>query len=264
MRPKAERLLLTDATRPQARRSEAHWPQAPSAFPESALSRLRESKRLMAGPPEFQLQWRERLASGSKPASRALATALKEDSSRLPYVAALCGDPAPHVRVGALRALSEIALWRPPLVAPFAKEVVEGIAAPEADAQEAALDALGAIARLAPAETALALPLIADVLAVAKRPALREAAARCLGRLGSEVPQAAPRAADRLVHALQGAKRIRASQEAREILAALEDVLPNLPRPERAALAPRIAPLRAHPNLQVRERAGRLARELAR
>lgn len=214
--------------------------------------------------PEFQRQWRERLASGSKPASRALATALKEDSARVAMVAALCGDPSPNVRVGALRALADIAAWNPPLVSPWAKEVVEGLAAPEPDAQEAALDALGAIARLSPAEVALSLPLIADVMAVAKRPALREAAARCLGRLGSDVPQIAPRAAERLANALAGAKRVRASQEAREILAALEDVLPNLPRPERAALAPRITPLRAHPNLQVRERAGRLARELAR
>ncbi len=213
---------------------------------------------------EFSRQWRERLASGSKPAARALATALKEDPTRLEGIAALCDDPLATVRIGALRTLAETARHHPAHVAAHAHKVVEGIGAHEADAQDAALEALGRIAAHASAELALALPLIADVLSTAKRPALRESAARCLGHVGLSVPMMAPKAADRLAHALANAKRARAAPEAREILAALEEVVPNLPAADRIALAARVAPLRAHPNMQVRERAGRLARELAR
>lgn len=211
----------------------------------------------------FQAQWRDRLASGSKLASKALSQALKEDGARVSAVARLCADPHPAVRSGALRALADVARADPAAVARHAREVVEGIAAPEADAQEASLEALACIASRAPEEAALALPLIADALAQAKRPSVREAAARCLGRLGTEVPARAPAAAHSLVERIPDSRSPRAAQEAREILAALEGLLPNLPPEERAALAPRIAPLRGHPNIQVRERAGRIARQLA-
>src|SRR5439155_16862958 len=94
----------------------------------------------------------------------------------------------------------------------------------------------------------------------ARRPALREEAARCLGRIGMEVPHAAPEAAARLATHLGHVKNPRGAQEARECLAAIESLLPHLASAERLALAPRVAPLRAHPNIQVRERAGRIAR----
>ena len=211
----------------------------------------------------FQAQWRDRLASGSKLAAKALAQALKEDAARVGAAARLTADPHPAVRCGSLRALADVARADPAAVAPHAREVVEGLAAPEADAQEAALEALASIASRAPEEVALALPLVADALAAAKRPSVRESAARCLGRLGSEVPAHAPAAAHSLVARIPDSRSPRAAQEAREILAALEGLLPNLPPPERAAIAPRIAPLRGHPNIQVRERAGRIARQLA-
>ena len=212
---------------------------------------------------DFQRLWRERLASGSRLVSKALAQAARENADRVPVVAALCADANPHVRVAALRALAEVSHHKPDLVALHAKEVVEGLAWPEADAQEASLDALGRIADRAPAEAALALPLIADLLERARRPALREEAARCLGRIGVEVPHAAPEAATRLAVHLGHVKNPRAAQEARECLAAIEALLPHLTASDRLALAPRVAPLRAHPNIQVRERAGRIARSLA-
>lgn len=210
---------------------------------------------------DFQHQWRERLASGSKLASKALGQALREDASRLVAIVPLLSDASPTVRVSALRAMQELAAAQPRAVAPYARELVQGLAWPEPDAQEAALAALANVAPHAPAEVALALPLVAELLR-AKRPGLREEAARCLGRLGVEVPQRAPDAARQLAHALKGARSPRAAQEAREILAALEALLPNLPPPERALLATDVVPLRGHPNIQVRERAGRLARQL--
>jgi HEAT repeat protein len=211
---------------------------------------------------DFQAQWRDRLASGSKLAAKALAQAAKEDASRVPLVAALCSDASPHVRVSALRALADVSHSTPQLVAPHAREIVQGLAWSEPDAQESALAALGQIAALAPAEAALALPLIAELLANARRPGIREEAARCLGRIGVELPDQAPRAAGQLATRLASLRSARAAQEAREALAALEALVPHLPAPERAALAPRIAPLRGHPNIQVRERAGKLARAL--
>lgn len=215
----------------------------------------------MSSHEEFARQWRDRLASGSKMAAKALATALKDDPSRLPAVAPLTRDPLSTVRVSALRAIEEVSQAHPTLVAVHAREVVEGLAAPEPDAQSAALAALGRIAPLAQAEVALALPLVAELLH-AKRPALREEAARCLGRLGCEVPGSAPTAAQRLAQALAALKNARAAQEAREILAALEELAPHLAAPERNGVALAVAPMRGHPNLQVRERAGRLARTL--
>ncbi|MFA5861521.1 MAG: hypothetical protein WDA16_07485 [Candidatus Thermoplasmatota archaeon] len=212
--------------------------------------------------PDFQAQWRERLASGSKLASKALAQAAKDEPTRVPMVAALCADPHVAVRVSALRALATLSHTLPQAVAPHAREVVEGLAWPEADAQEASLDALGCIASRAPAEAALALPLIAALLEGARRPALREEAARCLGRIGGEVPTQAAPAADRLATHLVGLRNPRSAQEARETLAAIEALVPFLMAPDRAALVPRIAPLRAHANIQVRERAGRIARLL--
>lgn len=211
---------------------------------------------------DFQAQWRERLASGSKLAARALSQALKEDTTRLALIAPLAKDARPTVRVAALRALEEIAQWRPALVAPYAGDVVAALGAPEPDAQAAALAALTQIAPQAQAEAALALPLIADMLR-SKRPGLREEAVRCLGRLGHEMPERAPDVALRLAHALEKARNPRASMEAREILAALEGMLPHLAAPEREAIADAIMPMRGHPNIQVRERAGRLARALA-
>jgi HEAT repeat protein len=213
-------------------------------------------------PDDFQHQWRERLASGSKLAAKALAQALKDDPSRLASIVPLVRDPVATVRVSTLRALHEVSISQPRVVAPFARELIEALAAPEPDAQESALGALSHVAHHAQAEAALALPLIAELLH-AKRPHLREEAARCLGKLGIEVPPVAATAARRLVDALQGARSPRAAQEVREILAALEGLVPNLPEMERAALAPSIAPLRGHPNIQVRERAGRLARQLS-
>lgn len=211
----------------------------------------------------FQREWRDRLASGSKLAAKALAQAMKEDLGRVGAAARLSGDPHPAVRAGALRALADVARHSPGAVAPHAREVVEGLAASEPDAQEAALDALASIASRASAEAALALPLIADVLHDAKRPALREQAAKCLGRIGAEAPVHAPAAAQGLLSNIPASKSPRAAQETREILAALEGILPHLSAGSRAELAPRIAPLRAHPNIQVRERAGRVARLLA-
>lgn len=209
----------------------------------------------------FAADWRDRLASGSKLAAKALAQALRDDPARVGLVAPLTADPHVHVRVNAMRALAEAAHARPESVAPYAREIVEGLAAPEPDLQACALDALASVSHLAPEEVALALPLIADLLR-AKRPALREEAAKCLGRLGAEVPDRAPAAARALADALPQAKGPRGAHEAREILAALEGVVPNLPLPERDALAPRVQSLRGHPNIQVRERAGRLARVL--
>lgn len=213
-------------------------------------------------PEDFQGQWRERLASGSKLAARALSQALKEDSTRLALVAPLAKDPLPTVRVATLRAFEEIAQWRPALVAPYASEIVAALGSPEPDAQAAALAALTQIAPQAPAESALALPLIADMLK-SKRPALREEAARCLGKLGHGMPERAGDVALRLAAALDKARNPRASMEAREILAALEGMLPHLAANEREAVADAIMPMRGHPNIQVRERAGRLARALA-
>lgn len=210
----------------------------------------------------FGTQWRDRLSSGSKLAAKALSQALKDDASRLPEIAPLLIDTHPTVRVSALRALADVSRAHPAPVARYAREVVEALAAPESDAQSAALDTLANIAPHAAAECALALPLISELLG-SKRPGVREEAARCLGRLGVEVPSRAPEAARRLADALALVKSPRQAHEAREILAALEGVIPNLGAPERAALAPRIHGLRAHPNLQVRERAGRLARLLA-
>src|SRR5438094_2604163 len=171
---------------------------------------------------DFQRLWRERLASGSRLVSKALAQAARENADRVPVVAALCADANPHVRVAALRALAEVSHHKPDLVALHAKEVVEGLAWPEADAQEASLDALGRIASRAPAEAALALPLIADLLEGARRSGLREEAARCLGRIGGELPQSAPAAADKLAAHLTALRNPRAAQEARETLAAIE------------------------------------------
>lgn len=213
---------------------------------------------------EFRLQWRERLSSGSRQAARALSNALRDDPSRLPAIAGLCQDDHTVVRIGALRALAEAGRHHPKAVAAHAKAFVAALGAPEPDAQEAGLEGLSHTATHAREEAMLALPLMSDVLHNARRAGIREAAARCLGELGRENPTSAPQAADRLLHALGALKRAKAAQEAREILAALEIILPNLPGAERAALAPRIAPLRGHPNLQVRERAGRIARELAR
>lgn len=216
----------------------------------------------MADTDDFQRQWRERLASGSKMVSKALATSLREDAARVGAVAPLLRDPLSTVRVSAIRAFEETAAHHPAAVAAHARGVVEALAAPEPDAQLAALGALARIAHLVPEEVALSLPLVADLLQ-AKRPALREEAARCLGRLGREAPMTAPLVAHRLAGALPALRNPRASQEAREVLAALETLLPHLAPPERAEVAGAVAPLRAHPNLQVRERAGRLARALA-
>lgn len=210
----------------------------------------------------FQTDWRQRLASGSKLAARALATALKEDASRLPSIAPLAIDEHPAVRVSALRALADVAEKHPARVAPHARELVQALGGDNADAQTAALEALGHVAPHASAELALALPLIGECL-THKRPGVREAAAHCLGRLGMESPARAPDAAHKLAEALGGAKGPRQAQEARELLAAIERVVPNLPEDEREWLAARVQPLRGHPNLQVRERAGRLARALA-
>lgn len=216
----------------------------------------------MAASDDFQRQWRDRLASGSKMAAKALGIALRDDPARIVLIAPLLRDAVPTVRVSAIRALDEAAAAHPGPVAAHAREVVEALAAPEPDAQTAALGALTRIAHLAPAEVALALPLVADLLH-AKRPGLREEAARCLGRLGAELPMSAPAAAHHLAAALASLKNAKAAQEAREILAALESLLPHLPAPERTRLAATVAPLRGHPNLQVRERAGRLARALS-
>lgn len=216
----------------------------------------------MAPAEDFQAQWRDRLASGSKLAARALCTALKDDTSRIAHIAPLTRDALPTVRVAAYRALEEIAAVKPQAVAAYAQDVVAGLAAAEPDAQTAALGALTHIAPYARPEAALALPLIADLLK-ARRPAMREEAARCLGQLGRQIPEAAPSAARRLGDALTAARNPRASIEAREILAAIEGMLPHLPPPERVALANAVAPLRAHTNIQVRERAGRLAKQLA-
>lgn len=210
---------------------------------------------------DFTSQWRERLASGSRLAAKALGQALRDDPSRLALIAPLTRDALPTVRVAALRALEDVASWRPALVAPFASDVVAGLAAQEPDAQAAALGALTHLAPHAAPDVALALPLVADLLK-ARRPTLREEAARCLGRLGAQLPERAPDVAARLGHALASARNPRASMEAREILAALEATVPNLPAPARAQLATAVTPLRAHPNLQVRERAARLARRL--
>lgn len=215
----------------------------------------------MSAGESFGAQWRERLASGSKLAARALANALKDDPARASEIAPLSHDTLPAVRVSAVRALAELARTQPALVARHAKEIVEALAAPEPDAQEAALDAVGHIAPHASAECALALPLIAELLH-AKRPGVRESAARCLGRLGVEAPMHAPHAARSLADALAAAKSPRQAQEAREILAAIEHVVPLLAPGDRAWLSARVQPLRAHPNLQVRERAGRIARAL--
>lgn len=215
----------------------------------------------MAQPNDFQVQWRDRLASGSRLAPHALVQVLKEEPARLALVAPLVVDPLATVRLSMLRALEELSGTRPADVAPYAREVVEALAAPEADAQASALVTLAHIAPHARAEAALALPLIADLLR-SRRPALREEAARCLGRLGAEVPESAAPAASRLGAALLATKSPRAAQEAREILAALETLVPHLSGGERLHLAPVVAPLRAHPNIQVRERAGRLAKQL--
>ena len=216
----------------------------------------------MADAGEFQVQWRERLASGSKLAAKALANALKDDDSRVGLIAPLTRDALPTVRVAAYRALEDVAAARPLAVAPHASDVVAGLAASEPDAQAAALGALGHIAPHARPEAALALPLIAELLH-SKRPALREEAVKCLGRLGQQLPDHAPVVAQRLGSALGGARTPRASMEAREILAALETILPNLAPMDRASLANAVTPLRAHPNIQVRERAGRLAKQLS-
>lgn len=216
----------------------------------------------MVPPSDFQGQWRERLASGSKLAARALGTALRDDSSRIGLIVPLTRDALPNVRVASFRAIEDIASWKPRAVAPFAADIVAGLAAPEPDAQAAALAALTHVAPYAQAECALALPLIADLLH-ARRPGLREEAARCLGRLGAQMPERASAVALRLGSALKGASNPRASMEARELLGAIEATLPNLPPEARARLAADVAPMRAHPNIQVRERAGRLAKRLA-
>lgn len=212
---------------------------------------------------EFQAQWRERLSSGSKLAPKALAQVIKEDATRIAAAAALCSDANPNVRIAALRGMAMVARDNPAAVAPHAKPIVEGLAAAEPDAQEAALETLGHIASRAPEDAALALPLIADLLENAKRPAIREEAARCIGKIGGDVPHSAAQAAQRLAIHLSGLKTNKTSQEARETLAALEALLQHLTNLERAALAARVAPLRSHPNIQVRERAGRIARLLA-
>jgi hypothetical protein len=211
---------------------------------------------------EFLAQWRERLASGSKLAAKALSQALKDDPTRVAGIVPLTRDVLPTVRVASLRALEEVAAAKPQAVAPFASEIVAGLAAVEPDAQAAALGALTHLAPYAPAEAALALPLISELL-TARRPHLREEAARCLGRLGAQVPERAPDVALRLGAALKGASNARGGPEAREILAALEGLLPNLPPPTRAQLAAVVQPMRAHPNIQVRERAGRIAKALS-
>lgn len=211
---------------------------------------------------DFQAQWRERLASGSKLAAKALSNALKDDPSRLALIVPLTRDTLATVRVAAFRALEEVASSKPRALSPFAGDIVAGLAASEPDAQLAALGALAHVAPHAQAEAALALPLIADLLA-SRRPALREEAVRCLGRLGAQLPDRAALVADRLGAALTAARNPRASMEAREILAALESMLPLLAPTERAALAEAVVPLRGHPNIQVRERAGRLAKQLA-
>lgn len=216
----------------------------------------------MATPDDFQAQWRERLASGSKLAARALSVALRDDESRIALIAPLTRDARPTVRIAAFRALEDTAAAEPRAVAAFAGDIVAGLASAELDAQLAALGCLSHVAPYAEAEAALALPLIADLLK-ARRAALREEAVRCLGRLGAQLPDRAPDVAQRLGHALTQARNPRASMEAREILAALEGVLPNLGPPERATLVAAVAPMRAHPNIQVRERAGRLAKRLS-
>lgn len=211
---------------------------------------------------DFQSQWRDRLASGSKLAAHALGQALKDNDDRLALIVPLSRDALPTVRVAALRALQEVAKSRPGAVAPYATDIVAGLGAAEPDAQAAALGALSAIAAHAQPEVALALPLISDLLK-ARRPALREEAVRCLGRIGVEFPENAGAVALRLGDALTAARNPRASMEAREILAALETLIPHVAPAERARLAAAVAPMRAHPNIQVRERAGRLAKQLA-
>jgi hypothetical protein len=211
---------------------------------------------------DFQVQWRERLASGSKLAAKALSQAIRDDPARLALIVPLTRDALPNVRVAAFRALHEVASFKPAALAPYAGDIIAGLAATEADAQEAALGALTYLAPYAHAEAALALPLIADLLR-ARRPALREEAARCLGRMGAELPERAPDVALRLAAGLKGAASARSGPEAREILAALEGMLGNLPPPTRAQVALSVAPMRAHPNIQVRERAGRIAKALS-
>lgn len=216
----------------------------------------------MQAPDDFQRSWRERLASGSKMVAKALSTALREDPARISLVAPLAQDPLPTVRIGLLRAWEDVSRHHQAPIAQHARILVEALAAPEADAQSAALATLANVATHARAEVALALPLVAELLHH-KRPALREEAARCLGRLGAENPMTAPDAAARLAHALPGLKNPRLANEAREVLAALEALLPHLQVADRAVLGAAIAPMRGHPNLQVRERAGRIARALS-
>lgn len=216
----------------------------------------------MAPPHDFQGLWRDRLSSGSKLAAKALAQALRDDPTRLALIAPLTRDVLPTVRVAAYRALEETARNDPRAVAPFAREVIEGLAATEPDAQTSALATLAAITPWARVEAALALPLIAEMMR-SRRPALREEAAKCLGRIGHSWPESAPQVAKRLADALTGAKTPRAAQEAREILSGLEGMIPHLGADDRAALAPVVSTMRGHPNIQVRERAGRLAKALS-
>ncbi|HUR68151.1 MAG TPA: hypothetical protein VM370_02815, partial [Candidatus Thermoplasmatota archaeon] len=190
---------------------------------------------------EFQSQWRERLASGSKLAAKALSQALKDDATRVPLIVPLTHDALATVRIASLRALEELAAARPQALAPFAGDIVASLAAHEGDAQAAALGALTHLAPYARAEAALALPLIAELLR-ARRPGLREEAARCLGRIGVELPESAPAVAARLSSALEGARNARAGNEAREILAALEGMLGNLSPAARAQVATAVAP----------------------
>lgn len=174
----------------------------------------------------------------------------------VPEVVSLLRHEKPAVRSGAARALAILAETHAALVAPHAEAIVHGAAAEETETREATLEALAYVAPLNPGPIAGHIDALAAALRETRKPALREQAAKCLGMCGAGDPQRAHAASEPLLQAISRNPR---DKQARQILAAMHQIArgPVLDE-DRQRMAVAVNPLRGHPDIQVRERAGQL------
>lgn len=199
-------------------------------------------------------------AGSTKLAAKYLASGLKEDPTAIPLAAALITHEKPAVREGACRAFALLAETHPSLVTPYTDHLLQGTQVEESGTREAALEALALITPYTPDAVASHVNTLGAVLKEARRPQLREQAAKVLGYCGSGDPARAHAASEPLVQALHHNPR---DKQARQILAAMHQIARGPVMPEdRERMAAVVNPLRGHPDIQVRERAGQLYRLL--
>lgn len=195
-------------------------------------------------------------AGSTKLAAKYLASGVKETPEIVPDVVALLKHEKPAVRAGAARALAILAETQAALVAPHAEGILWGTHAEETETREATLEALAWIAPLNPAPLAAHVQDIAAALKETRKPALREQAAKCLGNCGAGDPARAHAASEPLLQAISKNPR---DKQARQILAAMHQIAKGpVNNEDRQRMAAAVNPLRGHPDIQVRERAGQL------